>query len=136
MTTQIAFYDDVPRYTAMTVQLAEECLVGSPQGKGLLPVGTKRVLLYRDPRETGSSTTSSRPAAPWWWGRRTAPGSRYYESTTDLSGVRDLPSLLDALAHRYLDGIHCACFNPNEERFDDVVRLARETGAQGVVDAT
>lgn len=138
VTTQIAFYDDVPRYTAMTIQLAEECLARIAQGKGAFPVGTKRVLLTGTPVVVPNwklhhlIETSGAVVV----GEENCTGSRYYESTTDLSGVRDLPSLLDALAHRYLDGIHCACFSPNEERFDDVVRLARETGAQGVVDAT
>ena len=49
VTTQIAFYDDVPRYTAMTIQLAEECLARIAQGKGAFPVGTKRVLLTGTP---------------------------------------------------------------------------------------
>jgi benzoyl-CoA reductase/2-hydroxyglutaryl-CoA dehydratase subunit BcrC/BadD/HgdB len=29
--------------------------------------------------------------------------------------------------------IHCACFTPNEERLDDIVRLAREYKVDGVV---
>ena len=29
--------------------------------------------------------------------------------------------------------IHCACFTPNEERLDDIVRLAKEYRADGVV---
>lgn len=30
-------------------------------------------------------------------------------------------------------GINCACFTPNEGRMDDVVRMAEEYGAQGVI---
>ncbi|UCH51344.1 MAG: 2-hydroxyacyl-CoA dehydratase, partial [Chloroflexota bacterium] len=33
---------------------------------------------------------------------------------------------------RYLQ-IHCACFTPNEERLDDIVKLAKEHQADGVV---
>ena len=29
--------------------------------------------------------------------------------------------------------IHCACFTPNEERLDDIVRLAKEYKADGVI---
>ncbi|MDP3063246.1 MAG: 2-hydroxyacyl-CoA dehydratase family protein, partial [Chloroflexota bacterium] len=39
---------------------------------------------------------------------------------------------LEAIADRYM-GIHCACFTPNDERLDDIVRLAREYQADGVV---
>ena len=30
--------------------------------------------------------------------------------------------------------IHCACFTPNSERIDDILRLAREYRADGVID--
>ena len=39
---------------------------------------------------------------------------------------------LRAIADRYMQ-IHCACFTPNDERLDDIVRLAREYQVDGVV---
>jgi benzoyl-CoA reductase/2-hydroxyglutaryl-CoA dehydratase subunit BcrC/BadD/HgdB len=39
---------------------------------------------------------------------------------------------LKAIADRYMN-IHCACFTPNDERLDDVVRLAKEYQVDGVV---
>lgn len=36
-------------------------------------------------------------------------------------------------AAKYLD-INCACFTPNEGRLDDIVRMAREFRADGVID--
>ena len=138
VTTQIAFYDDVARYTAMTNQLAEECEARIREDRGAFPRGTKRVLLTGTPIVVPNwklhhlIETSGAVVV----GEENCTGSRYYETPTDLTGVQDLPTLLEALARRYLEGIHCACFSPNEERFDDVVRLAREQGAQGVVDAT
>ena len=42
--------------------------------------------------------------------------------------------MVDRLTERYLGGIHCACFTPNAERVDDILRLAREYRADGVID--
>ncbi len=39
---------------------------------------------------------------------------------------------LQAIAERYMQ-IHCACFTPNAERIEDIVRLAREYRVDGVV---
>jgi benzoyl-CoA reductase/2-hydroxyglutaryl-CoA dehydratase subunit BcrC/BadD/HgdB len=50
--------------------------------------------------------------------------------------VKPSPATLDsqikAIADRYMN-IHCACFTPNEDRLDDIVRLAGEYKADGVI---
>ena len=38
------------------------------------------------------------------------------------------------LAQRYLGNINCACFTPNKSRIDDIIRLAKEYKADGVID--
>ena len=38
------------------------------------------------------------------------------------------------LAERYLGHINCACFTPNKARIDDIIRLAKEYNADGVID--
>lgn len=43
-----------------------------------------------------------------------------------------IDELLDLLADRYL-GINCACFSPNENRKQDILRLVKEYKADGVV---
>jgi benzoyl-CoA reductase/2-hydroxyglutaryl-CoA dehydratase subunit BcrC/BadD/HgdB len=40
--------------------------------------------------------------------------------------------MLDDVAGKYLD-INCACFTPNPGRIDDVIRLAQEYKADGIV---
>jgi benzoyl-CoA reductase/2-hydroxyglutaryl-CoA dehydratase subunit BcrC/BadD/HgdB len=40
--------------------------------------------------------------------------------------------MLDAVSEKYLD-INCACFTPNSGRMEDVVRLAQEYKAKGIV---
>jgi benzoyl-CoA reductase/2-hydroxyglutaryl-CoA dehydratase subunit BcrC/BadD/HgdB len=43
--------------------------------------------------------------------------------------------MTDDIAAKYLD-INCACFTPNKGRSDDVVRMAKDLGADGVIDYT
>ncbi len=58
-------------------------------------------------------------------------GTRFF---SDLVSSNDgsLDDELRAVADRYMN-IHCACFTPNSERLDDIVRLAREYQVDGVV---
>ena len=58
-------------------------------------------------------------------------GSRYYSKLVDETAT-DLPGMIDAIADKYLD-INCACFTPNSARMDDVIRLAKEYKADGIV---
>jgi benzoyl-CoA reductase/2-hydroxyglutaryl-CoA dehydratase subunit BcrC/BadD/HgdB len=44
-----------------------------------------------------------------------------------------LDEMIDDIAAKYLD-INCACFTPNKGRLDDVVRMAKELDADGVID--
>jgi benzoyl-CoA reductase/2-hydroxyglutaryl-CoA dehydratase subunit BcrC/BadD/HgdB len=44
----------------------------------------------------------------------------------------DVDGMVDAIARRYMD-INCACFSPNQSRIDDVLRLASEYAADGII---
>jgi benzoyl-CoA reductase/2-hydroxyglutaryl-CoA dehydratase subunit BcrC/BadD/HgdB len=46
--------------------------------------------------------------------------------------AENMDEQLKAIADRYMN-IHCACFTPNDERPDDVVRLAKEYQVDGVI---
>ena len=57
-------------------------------------------------------------------------GTRFF---SDLVKPADsLDDQIKAIADRYMN-IHCACFTPNDERLDDIVRLAKEYQADGVI---
>jgi benzoyl-CoA reductase/2-hydroxyglutaryl-CoA dehydratase subunit BcrC/BadD/HgdB len=58
-------------------------------------------------------------------------GTRFFSDLVDES-KKTLEEELKAVADRYMN-IHCACFTPNDERLDDVVRLAKEYKADGVI---
>ncbi|HFC47004.1 MAG TPA: 2-hydroxyacyl-CoA dehydratase [Dissulfuribacter thermophilus] len=130
---QIAFYDDPLRFAENIEKLCDELSERVNNGQGIVPEGTKRVLISGCPM-----------AIPNWKlpyvvessgavivGEESCIG---YRNTRDL--VREdgetLDELLDALTERYMK-IDCACFTPNEERLDHIVTLARELKVDGVI---
>ena len=58
-------------------------------------------------------------------------GTRYFRGEVAETGG-DVDSQLEAVAERYM-GIDCSCFTPNAERTDNILSLAREYRAAGVV---
>lgn len=133
LASQVAFYDDVPRFTQMVNKIADELESRIAAGEGVAPKDAPRVLV-----------TGSPMAIPNWKlhdiieksgavvvAEEMCTGSRYFDTLTDET-PETLEGMLDAIAQKYL-GINCACFTPNEGRMDDVVRMAEEYGAQGVI---
>ena len=58
-------------------------------------------------------------------------GTRAFSDLVDEDKQR-MDDLLKAIADRYMK-IHCACFTPNTERIEDILRLAKEYKIDGVV---
>ena len=136
LATQVAFYDDVPRFTQMMNALADELELRVASGEGVAPKGAKRVLITGTPM-----------ALPNWKlhdiieksgavvvGEEMCTGSRYYDKLV-TEDATTLDAMIDDIAEKYLD-INCACFTPNDGRFDDVVRMAKDLKADGVIDYT
>jgi benzoyl-CoA reductase/2-hydroxyglutaryl-CoA dehydratase subunit BcrC/BadD/HgdB len=61
----------------------------------------------------------------------TCTGTRYFQGDINITGKK-VDDLMENIADRYL-GINCACFTPNEGRKQDIVRLAKEYKADGVI---
>jgi benzoyl-CoA reductase/2-hydroxyglutaryl-CoA dehydratase subunit BcrC/BadD/HgdB len=133
--SQIAFYDNVERYTAKVNELCDE-LEERAAAQTAVFNGVKRVLV-----------TGSPMAIPNWKlhhiietsggavvCEENCTGARYFENPVDES-ASSLDGQLQALADRYIK-IPCACFTPNTERLDNVVEYARSFKADGVIDYT
>lgn len=131
--SQISFYDDPVRFTAKLHELCDEMEARIVAGQGVAPKGTPRLLLSGCPM-----------AVPNWKlpyivesagavivGEESCIGTRNVRDLVDESG-ETMDELLDALADRYMK-IDCACFTPNDERLENVVSLARELKADGVL---
>jgi len=133
LATQVSFYDDVKRDTQMLNALCDELDKRVAVGQGVAPASAPRILISGSPM-----------AIPNWKLHHILESAGAVviceESCTGTCFFSDLvkptPGNLDeqikAIADRYMN-IHCACFTPNDERLDDVVKLAKEYQADGVV---
>lgn len=136
LTVQAAFMDDPERLTAAVNELAEECEQRVKAGEGVAPKGAKRILYTGTPMPV-----------PYWKiftlieqsggvvvGEECCTGSRYYKDLVDESGTT-LDEMYDAIADRYFN-INCAIYTPNNGRAEDIIRMAKELHADGVVDCS
>lgn len=133
LAVQVAFYDDVPRFTQMVNKIADELEQRVADGVGVAPAEAPRVLITGTPMSVPNWKihTIVEKAGAVIVGEEQCTGSRYYEQLVD-ENPETLDGMLDAIADKYLD-IHCACFTPNAERTEDVLRLARDLSADGVI---
>ncbi|EMG36864.1 Benzoyl-CoA reductase/2-hydroxyglutaryl-CoA dehydratase subunit, BcrC/BadD/HgdB [Desulfocurvibacter africanus PCS] len=133
LVNQISFYDDPVRFTAKINELCDEIEARIAQGQGVAPKGTPRLMLSGCPM-----------AVPNWKlpyiiessgavivSEESCIGSRNTRDLVDES-ADTLEGMLDAIADRYLR-IDCATFTPNIERLDNIVQLAKESKADGVI---
>lgn len=134
LVSEIAFYDDPTRFTQMTNKLCDELDQRVKDGVSVVPVGTKRIMLTGTPL-----------AIPNWKVHNIiencggvvvceemCTGTRYFENEVDETKTT-VEDQITALSERYM-GINCACFTPNNARIDDIIRLAKEYKADGVID--
>jgi benzoyl-CoA reductase/2-hydroxyglutaryl-CoA dehydratase subunit BcrC/BadD/HgdB len=131
--SQVAFYDDPDREIQMVAKLADELEQRIKDGVGVVPKGTKRILISGTPMaipnwkmhhviETSGAVVVC---------EETCTGTRYFENKLKLTGST-IDEMLDALVDRYL-GINCACFSPNTSRLEDIKRLVKDYKVDGVV---
>lgn len=136
LATQIAFYDDVPRFTTSMNTLADELEARVVAGEGVTPKGAKRILVTGTPMALPNWKLHDivEKAGAVVVGEEMCTGSRYYQDLVAEDGST-LDEMIDDIAEKYL-GINCACFTPNTGRIDDIVRMAKELNADGVIDYT
>lgn len=131
LVSQISFYDDIDRFTAKVNELADE--LEARVAKGTTGNRKPRILFAGTPLPLPDWKLHSIVEA--CGGvivcEESCVGSRYYSTTTPASDG-SLEGQLRAISTRLLD-THCACFTPNAERIDDIIGLAREYRADGVI---
>jgi benzoyl-CoA reductase/2-hydroxyglutaryl-CoA dehydratase subunit BcrC/BadD/HgdB len=136
LATQVAFYDDVPRFTQSMNALADELETRVTDGVGAAAKGAPRVLITGTPMALPNWKLHDiiEKAGGVVVGEEMCTGSRYYQDLVNEDSAT-LDEMIDDIAAKYLD-INCACFTPNTGRIDDVVRMADELSADGVIDYT
>ncbi len=133
---QISFFDDPERCAQMCNRLADELEERIRDGVSVVPAGTKRILLTGTPLavpnwklhniiETSGAVVVC---------EEMCTGTRYFENLVDETGTT-LDEQFMALSRRYMKN-NCACFTPNEGRVEDILRLAKEYKADGVIDCS
>jgi benzoyl-CoA reductase/2-hydroxyglutaryl-CoA dehydratase subunit BcrC/BadD/HgdB len=130
---QIAFYDDVERFTQKVNELCDELGERVEEGKGVVPRGTRRIIVSGTPMAIPNwkvphivETSGAVIVA-----EELCTGLRYFQDLTpETDGSIDL--MLKNIADRHL-GIDCAVFTPNGERAEKVARLFKEYQADGVI---
>ena len=132
--SQIAFYDDPKRFTEMTNKLCDELEKRIKEKSGVVGKDAKRIMLTGTPLaipnwklhniiETSGGVVVC---------EEMCTGTRYFENLVDET-KETVDDQIRAIAERYMN-INCACFTPNTGRIDDIIRLAKEYDADGVVD--
>ena len=127
LVSQIAFYDNPERFTAKTNELAAECEQRVKKGEGVTITDMPRIMVSGCPMAVPNwklhhiLETSGASVVV----EETCTGTRYFTQPIIPDTGKTKEELLNAIADRYL-AINCACFTPNEERVEDILRLARE----------
>lgn len=130
---QVAFLDEPRRFASKVNALSDELEKRAAEGKGIADASAPRILVSGCPMaipnwklphivETSGATVVM---------EELCTGTRYYSHLVD-EGAGDLDSLLGNIADRYLE-IDCAVFTPNEERAENIVRLAKDYDVDGVI---
>lgn len=133
LAVQIAFYDDVPRFTQMVEKIADELDARVAAGQGVADKDAPRVLVTGTPMSIPNWKLYDiiEKAGAVVVAEELCTGSRYYEKPVPENG-RSLYDLLDGIAEKYLD-INCACFTPNLGRLEDMLRMAKDYNVDGIV---
>jgi len=133
LVTQVSFYDDIARCIQQVNTLCDELDGRVASGEGVFPTDAPRVLISGSPMAIPNWKLHHilESAGAVVVCEESCVGTRFFsELASENGGTVD--EQLNAIAERYMQ-IHCACFTPNDERLDDIVRLAREYQVDGVV---
>lgn len=133
LVNQISFYDDPKRFTSKVNELCDELEERVRAGQGVVPNGTKRIMLSGCPMAIPNwklpyVIESSNAVVVF---EESCVGARNTRDLVDDTG-KDTEALIDSLVERY-SKIDCACFTPNEERLEHIVAHAKEYGVDGVI---
>ena len=133
LVSQVSFYDDVSRCAQQVNALCDELEKRVANGEGVFPADIPRILISGSPMAIPNwklpHIIESAGAAVVC--EESCIGTRAF---TNLVPETDgtVEAQMKSIADRYMQ-IHCACFTPNDERLDDIVRLAKEYRVDGVV---
>lgn len=133
LVTQVALIDDPVRFCEHCEALCDELAGRVEEGISVVPESAPRLIVSGCPSVMGNTKlhhvieTSGAVVVC----DESCTGTRNYDNLVSEEAT-DLEGQLTALAERYLR-LDCACFSPNTERTEKLLRLVDEYSAQGVV---
>jgi len=130
---QAALNDDPVRFTRQCEELNSELQDRARRQVSPFPSGVRRIMVSGCPSVMGNWKIQAliEQAGAAVVCDETCTGTRYFRDLVDeIDGT--VEGMLEAVADRYFR-IDCSCFSPNKERMENILRLAREVKADGVV---
>lgn len=133
LVTQISFYDDAKRCIQQVNALCDELDMRVKKKVGVAPTDAQRILVSGSPMAIPNWKLHHliESAGAVVVCEESCTGTRFFSETVKPR-EKTVNGMISAVADRYMN-IHCACFTPNDERLDDIVRLAKEYHIEGVV---
>ena len=130
---QIAFFDEPSRGIAKLHELCDELETRVKQEQGIAPKGSPRILIAGSPMVIPNWKIHSivETIGAVVVCEESCVGTRSLTGPTEANG-KGLEAQLSAIAKRQLK-TNCACFTPNDERIEDILRLSKEYKADGVL---
>ncbi|RJP55160.1 MAG: 2-hydroxyacyl-CoA dehydratase [Deltaproteobacteria bacterium] len=134
--SQIAFYDDLERFTTKVNELADELEERNKKREGVFDEKRPRILVSGCPMAIPNWKLHSviEDSGGVVVCEESCVGTRYFSHLVE----EERPTVEDkvkAIAERYMR-INCSCFSPNEERIDDIIRYVKDYNASGVIHYT
>jgi benzoyl-CoA reductase/2-hydroxyglutaryl-CoA dehydratase subunit BcrC/BadD/HgdB len=130
---QIAFMDDVKRFTAKVNELCEELEQRKKDGVGVAAKDAPRLMISGSPMAVPNwkvhSIAESLGATVVL--EESCVGTRYFSDLVEPKG-ESLNDLLWAIDEKY-SKIPCACFTPNDRRIDSIEQFAKQFNVDGVI---
>lgn len=132
---QIAYFDDPERLTSVVNKLCDELEERIRNGVSVAPKDAPRILITGTPISVPNWKVHNliETSGGIVVCEENCTGTRYFAHQVREDN-KSIDEAVEAIADRYLNNIHCACFTPNEGRMDDIVRYAKEYHADGVID--
>ncbi len=133
LATQVSFYDDAKRDTQMLNALCDELDKRVAAGHGVASARAPRILISGSPMAIPNWKLHHiiESAGAVVVCEESCTGTRFFSELVKPA-ANNLEAQMKAIADRYMN-IHCACFTPNDERLEDVVKLAKDYQVDGVV---
>ena len=133
LVSQLAFYDQIDRFTEKVNALSDELEGRIREGIGVVAKDAPRLFISGTPQvipnwKIHHVVESSGGIVV---GEETCTGIRYFNDLVDES-PDTVDGLIDALASRSLS-INCSCFTPNDDRIHQVIEWVKASRADGVI---